>query len=88
MDIFKNMTPEEIDLGSFLSAALDDPLSGQEFKDSINNWFKLFETKTLISVETLEDLKESEDVLDRLYHLGVDEWEHYDEIFDDNLFKY
>lgn len=42
------MTKEEKELGKWLSAALDDPHSCEEFKEDIVNWFN---SKTITTKE-------------------------------------
>lgn len=40
VDLPPGVTQVEFNLGSWLSAALDDPISCQSFKDCIEDWFK------------------------------------------------
>ena len=44
-DMFKKMTPEEIELGSWMSAALEDESACAEFKTSINAWFAMIQAR-------------------------------------------
>ena len=61
----------------WLSAALDDPNTCQEFKDDIEFWFKECKDKTLVDTKFLEDMKDSHAQLSHLEALGVDNWEGY-----------
>lgn len=81
------MTPEEIDLGSWLSAALSDPNTCQEFRDSINKWFELFKTHKQIALDELEALEESDFILECLSVGGMENWEYYEDVMKP-YFKY
>lgn len=41
----EHYTQEEWELGAWLSAALSDPFSCIEFKESINAWFEMLEER-------------------------------------------
>lgn len=51
------MTSQEDALGSWLSAALEDPYACEEFKEVIRNWFKQFEVKINKASQEMKDIE-------------------------------
>lgn len=76
-NIFKNMTDQEIQLGTWESAALDDPSVCDEYKEHIKEWFEHYQTHRTITIKEYEDLLDSKRLLAALQDAGVDNWEGY-----------
>lgn len=76
-NIFKNMTDQEIQLGTWESAALDDPEVCDEYKEHIKDWFEHYKTHKTITIKEYEDLLDSRRLLLALENAGVDNWEGY-----------
>ena len=66
-------------INKWLSAALDDPNSCEDFKKDIETYFKTIETCSLIPKKDLQELEDRKFELECLEAGGVDNWSWYSE---------